>query len=59
MDTKKIKLPHGIPGHNLGEIEREVPVSEPSAWPVNDQLKHVGKPVKRYDAVAKVTGQAK
>ncbi len=59
MDTKKIILPHGIPGHNLGEIEREVPVSEPSAWPVNDQLKHVGKSVKRYDAVAKVTGQAK
>lgn len=59
MDTKKIKLPHGIPGHNLGEIEREVPVSEPPAWPVNDKLKHVGKPVARYDAVAKVTGQAK
>jgi len=59
MDTKKIKLPHGIPGHNLGEIEREVPVSEPSAWPINEKLKHVGKRVKRYDAVAKVTGQAK
>jgi xanthine dehydrogenase YagR molybdenum-binding subunit len=59
MDTKKIKLPYGIPGHNLGEIEREVPVTEPPAWPVNEQLKHVGKRVKRYDAVAKVTGQAK
>lgn len=59
METKKIKLPHGIPGHNLGEIEREVPVSEPSAWPINDKLKYVGKPVKRYDALAKVTGKAK
>lgn len=59
MDTKKIKLPYGIPGHNLGEIEREVPTSEPSAWPINDKLKHVGKRVKRYDAVAKVTGKAK
>lgn len=59
MDTKKIKLPHGIPGHNLGEIEREVPVTEPPAWPVNEKLKHVGKPVKRYDAIAKVTGKAK
>ena len=59
MDTKKIKLPYGIPGHNLGEIEREVPVNEPPAWPINEKLKHVGKPVKRYDAVAKVTGQAK
>jgi xanthine dehydrogenase YagR molybdenum-binding subunit len=58
MDTKKIKLPQGIPGHNLGEVEREVPVSEPPAWPINDNLKHVGKRVKRYDAVAKVTGNA-
>ncbi|MEK6782228.1 MAG: xanthine dehydrogenase family protein molybdopterin-binding subunit [Bacteroidota bacterium] len=59
MDTKKIKLPFGIPGHNLGEIEREVPVTEPPAWPINEKLKHVGKPIKRYDAMAKVTGQAK
>lgn len=59
MDKKKIKFPHGIPGHNLGEIEREIPASEPPAWPVNDKLKHVGKRVKRYDAVAKVTGKAK
>ena len=59
MDTKKIKLPHGIPGYNLGEIEREVPISEPPAWPINAKLKHVGKPVKRYDALAKVTGKAK
>jgi len=59
MDKKKLKFPHGIPGHNLGEIEREIPASEPPAWPINDKLKHVGKRVKRYDAVAKVTGQAK
>ncbi len=59
METKKIILPHGIPGHNLGEIEREVPVNEPPAWPINDKLKYVGKPVKRYDALAKVTGKAK
>jgi xanthine dehydrogenase YagR molybdenum-binding subunit len=59
MDTKKITLPKGIPGHNLGQVEREVPVSEADAWPVNDELKHVGKPVKRYDAAAKVTGRAK
>lgn len=59
MDTKKIKLPHGIPGHNLGEVTRDVPISEPPAWPVNDKLKYVGKPVRRYDGVAKVTGKAK
>jgi hypothetical protein len=33
MDTKKITLPKGIPGHNLGQVEREVPVSEADAWP--------------------------
>ena len=59
MDTKKIKLPHGIPGHNLGEIEREIPVTEPEAWPVNDKLKVVGKRIRRNDAMAKVTGSAK
>jgi xanthine dehydrogenase YagR molybdenum-binding subunit len=59
MDTKKIKLPYGIPGHNLKEIEREVPVDEPNAWPVNDELKVVGKRVPRQDARAKVTGRAK
>lgn len=58
-ETKKLILPKGIPGHNLGEVEREVPGSEPDAWPINDKLKFVGKPVKRYDAVAKVTGLAK
>ena len=59
METKRIKLPHGIPGHNLGEVEREVGVNEPPAWPINDKLKSVGKRVQRYDAIAKVTGQAK
>lgn len=34
-------------------------MSESPAWPINDKLKHVGKSVKRYDAVVKVTGKAK
>lgn len=59
MDTKKIKLPYGIPGHNLTEVEREIPANEPPAWPVNDKLRHVGKSVKRNDAEYKVTGKAK
>ncbi|MDH5604187.1 MAG: molybdopterin-dependent oxidoreductase, partial [Cyclobacteriaceae bacterium] len=58
METKKIKMPYGIPGHTLKEIEREVPVDEPAAWPVNDKLKYVGKSVKRFDAREKVTGKA-
>lgn len=59
MDTRKEKFPHGIPGHNLGEIEREIPINEPPAWPVNEKLKNIGKRVKRIDAMDKVTGKAK
>ncbi len=59
MDTRKEKFPYGIPGHNLGEVEREIPVNEPPAWPINDKLKVVGKDIKRIDARAKVTGAAK
>ncbi|GJM34844.1 MAG: dehydrogenase [Saprospiraceae bacterium] len=59
LNTKKIKLPHGIPGHNLTEIEREVSADEPPALAVNDQLSVVGKRTKRIDAIYKVTGAAK
>lgn len=58
METKKIKFPHGIPDYNLTEIEREIPKTEPPAWPVNEELKVVGKRIKRTDALAKVTGSA-
>ncbi len=59
MDTRKEKFPYGIPGHNLSEIEREIPIEEPQAWPVNDKLKIIGKRVNRIDALDKVTGKAK
>jgi xanthine dehydrogenase YagR molybdenum-binding subunit len=59
MEKRKEIFPYGIPGHNLGEIEREIPNDEPPAWPINDKLKEVGKKVKRIDAREKVTGQAK
>ncbi|MCB0668032.1 MAG: xanthine dehydrogenase family protein molybdopterin-binding subunit, partial [Saprospiraceae bacterium] len=59
MDTKKEKFPFGIPGHNLSEIEREIPAGDPPAWPINDELRIVGKRVPRLDARAKVTGEAK
>ncbi len=59
MDTKKIKIPYGIVGEKIEEVEREVPFSEPDGWPVNAKLKQVGKPVNRLDAKAKVTGSAK
>ncbi|TRX60077.1 xanthine dehydrogenase family protein molybdopterin-binding subunit [Fulvivirga sp. M361] len=59
MDTKKIKMPYGISEDAITEVEREVPLNEPDAWPVNEKLKHVGKRVKRLDAYAKVTGEAR
>ncbi len=59
MDTRKEKFPYGIAGHNLSEIEREIPIEEPPAWPVNDKLKIIGKRVTRIDALDKVTGKAK
>ena len=58
MEKKKEIFPYGIPGHNLTEIEREIPIEEPPAWPINAELKEVGKRRKRYDARAKVTGEA-
>ena len=58
MDTRKEKFPYGIPGHNLGEVEREIPVEEPPVWPINDKLNVIGKRVKRIDALEKVTGKA-
>jgi len=51
-------LPYGIPDYSLKEIEREIPASEPPAWPVNDKLKVVGKRIRRTDALQKVTGSA-
>ena len=59
MDTRKEKLPYGIPGHNLSEIERDIPIEEPPIWPINDKLKIIGKRVTRIDAFDKVTGKAK
>ncbi len=59
IGMKTITIPHGIPGHNLKQVKREVPDEEPPAWPINDDLSVVGKRVKRIDAYAKVTGSAK
>lgn len=59
LNTKKLKLPFGIPGHNLTEIEREVSVDEPSALPINEKLNVVGQRTTRVDALQKVTGAAK
>ncbi len=59
MQKKKDIFPFGIVGHDLSTVEREIPQDEPPAWPINDQLKEVGKRKRRLDARAKVTGTAK
>ncbi|NND35325.1 MAG: xanthine dehydrogenase family protein molybdopterin-binding subunit, partial [Saprospiraceae bacterium] len=59
MEKRKETFPIGIPDHNLSQIEREIPNDEPPAWPINDELKVVGKRIKRTDAREKVTGEAK
>ncbi len=59
LRTQKLKLPYGIPDHNLTEVEREVSASEPPALPVNAELNVVGQRTKRIDAIHKVTGAAK
>jgi len=58
-NKKTIKVPIGMPGVNLTEVEREVPHDEPPALPVNSELKVLGKPTKRIDAQLKVTGAAR
>ena len=59
LHTQKLKLPHGVPGHNLKEVEREVSLDEAPALPINEKLDVVGKRTKRLDAIYKVTGAAK
>jgi xanthine dehydrogenase YagR molybdenum-binding subunit len=50
------KFPFGIASVGVGEIERNIPADEPPPLPVNSALQVIGKPVRRQDARAKVTG---
>lgn len=52
-------FPIGIVGEDLHREERELPAGEPPPWPPNAELAVVGKPTRRLDARAKVTGQAR
>ena len=58
MAKRAEQFPYGIPGVDLTTVTREVPSTEPPAWPINDELEHVGKSVPRTDAALKVTGRA-
>lgn len=57
--TRKEKVPVGIVGVDLHEVERDVPADAPPAWPPNAELTYVGKPTSRVDGVQKVTGAAR
>jgi xanthine dehydrogenase YagR molybdenum-binding subunit len=49
----------GIPGFKMEQAERAVPADEPPPLPINEKLSVIGKPTRRVDARAKVTGAAK
>jgi xanthine dehydrogenase YagR molybdenum-binding subunit len=56
---KTVQMPVGVPDYTLANESRDVPATEPPVWPINKDLKFVGKPVERYDGLAKVTGRAR
>jgi xanthine dehydrogenase YagR molybdenum-binding subunit len=58
-DKKTVAMPIGVPGYTLHDEQRDVPVTEPPVWPINKDLKYVGKPHERLDGFAKVTGRAR
>jgi xanthine dehydrogenase YagR molybdenum-binding subunit len=58
-DKKTVTMPIGVPGYTLHDEQREVPTAEPPVWPINKELKYVGKPLERLDGLAKVTGRAR
>jgi hypothetical protein len=52
------RLPIGIAGALQGQIDREVPASEPPPLALNADLAVIGKPVPRVGGRAMVTGAA-
>lgn len=56
-ETKQDTFKIGVGGTQA--VQRNVPPEEPPAWPLNSELKHVGKRTTRYDGKLKVSGAAK
>ena len=56
--TKTVELPTGTPG-NMTTVRRQIPSTEPPPLAVNEELRVVGKSVRRQDILQKVTGTAK
>ena len=56
---KTVNMPVGVPGYTLHDEPRQVPATEPPVWPINDDLKFVGKSQERWDGPAKAAGRAR
>ncbi len=52
-------MPVGVPGYTLHDEPRQIPASEPPVWPVNQDLKYVGKSQVRWDGMPKATGRTR
>src|SRR5580658_2349642 len=58
-DKKSVSMPVGVPGYTLHDEQRDVLATEPPVWPINQDLKYVGKSHERLDGPAKATGRAR
>jgi xanthine dehydrogenase YagR molybdenum-binding subunit len=58
-DKKTVSMPVGVPGYTLHDEQRDIPATEPPVWPINQDLKYVGKSHERWDGLAKATGRAR
>ena len=56
---KTVNMPVGVPDYTLQDEPREVPITEPPVWPINKDLKYVGKSPERWDGLAKAMGRAR
>lgn len=59
LGSRTERIPIGIVGVSQGQIDREVPASEPPALAPNADLAVVGKSVPRVGGRAMVTGTAR
>lgn len=57
-EERRVRLPVGIAGVSLGEVERTLAPDEPPPLALNKDLAVIGKPTPRLDGRLKVTGAA-
>lgn len=56
---RRERFPYGLAHLGLGEVEREISPEEPPPLAANEGLRLIGKDTRRWDARAKVTGEAR